>query len=333
MILGLVFNYNGNFNLSQKHLYNQGQKAMYALLQYARKYNLSVELQLCLFDKLVLPILTYNCEVWGYENTSLTENLHLKFLKYILKLKNSTPTIMIYGELGRYPLYIEIMGRILGYWLRLINSKPSKLNLKLYKICKNTVDLNLPRNSLFKWIHKIKSILQDLNESWLWNASINLNSNEIYRMKKHFTFILEKKYEVLWKEEVFRTPKCYLYRVYKSDFVKEKYFSKLSDAMSIALCRFRACNHKLPIESGRYLNIPRSERSCHLCNVNELCDEYLVIFKCEALNSLRQKYLPYYQRRIRQNTSVMALYNIFNTSERHLKKLTLFIINLTKLFT
>ena len=114
---------------------------------------------------------------------------------------------------------------------------------------------------------------------------------------------------------------------------KNSIFSKLSDAMSIALCRFRACNHKLPIESGRYLNIPRSERSCHLCNVNDLCDEYHVIFKCEALNSLRQKYLPYYQRRIRQNTSVMALYNIFNTSERHLKKLTLFIINLTKLFT
>ena len=305
---------------------------MYALVQYSRKYDLSIELQISLFDKLIKPILLYNCEIWGYGNTKLIETLHLEFSKYILKLKSSTPNIMVYGELGRYPLYIDIFSRMLCYWLKMINSKSSKLNVKLYQACKNIIGLNLSRNSRFKWLHKIKSILYEINESWLWNNEINLDTTNIYKLKRHFTNILEKQYAVDWKREVYISPKCYLYRIFKTDFEKEEYFSKLTKTMSISLCRFRTCNHKLPIESGRYLNIPRSERTCHLCNSNELCDEYHAIFKCVALNSWRQKYLPYYHIRRRQNTSVLALYNVFNTSITQLKKLTLFIMKLVKLF-
>ena len=38
--------------------------------------------------------------------------------------------------------------------------------------------------------------------------------------------------------------------------------------------KFRTCNHKLPIEVGRYTNTPRINRICHFCNNNTLCDEF-----------------------------------------------------------
>ena len=37
----------------------------------------------------------FGSEVWGFENLDLIERLHLKFLKYVLNLKSSTPDYMV----------------------------------------------------------------------------------------------------------------------------------------------------------------------------------------------------------------------------------------------
>ena len=56
---------------------------MYALISKARQLNLPVDLQLHLFDYLVLPIMMYGCEVWGYENIAILDKVHLKFCKLV----------------------------------------------------------------------------------------------------------------------------------------------------------------------------------------------------------------------------------------------------------
>jgi hypothetical protein len=42
--------------------------------------------------------------VWGFSNNDILEKIHLKFCKILLNLKTSTPSYMVYGELGRYPI-------------------------------------------------------------------------------------------------------------------------------------------------------------------------------------------------------------------------------------
>ena len=37
-------------------------------------------------------------------------------------------------------------------------------------------------------------------------------------------------------------------------------------ALRISFARFRLVNHKLPIERGRFENVPRHERECAVCN-------------------------------------------------------------------
>jgi hypothetical protein len=44
-------------------------------------------------------------------------------VKTILRLKVSTPNFMVYGELGRYPLEIDIKVRMISYWYKLIQGK------------------------------------------------------------------------------------------------------------------------------------------------------------------------------------------------------------------
>ena len=81
---------------------------MYDILNKGRIHNLSVSCQLDLFDKVIIPMLTYGSEIWGYENIDILEKLHVKFCKLLLNLKTSTPNFMLYGELGRYPLNITV---------------------------------------------------------------------------------------------------------------------------------------------------------------------------------------------------------------------------------
>ena len=104
--LGIVFNYNGKFNKAKKLLVDQGKRAMYALISKSRKLNLPIDIQIHLFDTLVMPILLYGCEIWGFENNDILEKLHLKFCKMILNISKRTPSCMVYGELGRFPLSV-----------------------------------------------------------------------------------------------------------------------------------------------------------------------------------------------------------------------------------
>ena len=89
--LGIVFNYNGTFVKHKKHVYDQGQKTMYALLRKIKLLHLPLDIQIGLFQNLVIPVLLYGCELYGYENIEIIERLQLKYLKYILGLKPSTP--------------------------------------------------------------------------------------------------------------------------------------------------------------------------------------------------------------------------------------------------
>ena len=50
----------------KKHVVNQARKALFVLYTTTRNLELSIECQLKLFDNLVLPILTYGCEVWWF---------------------------------------------------------------------------------------------------------------------------------------------------------------------------------------------------------------------------------------------------------------------------
>jgi len=53
---------------------------------------------------------------------------------------------MMYGELGRYFMDIEIKVRIISYWARLLTGKQSKLSFLIFKCM---YDLSLSNNINF----------------------------------------------------------------------------------------------------------------------------------------------------------------------------------------
>ena len=68
---------------------------MHVLFKRIRNLNISIDLQLHLLDYVILPIALYGCEIWGFENSQIVENLHYDFLRHIEGLKKV--------ELRRHP--------------------------------------------------------------------------------------------------------------------------------------------------------------------------------------------------------------------------------------
>ena len=64
-----------------KRILLRAKKAMHLLFVRINNLNLPIDLQLKLFDNTVLPILTYACEIWGYEDNKIIEGVHTEFLR------------------------------------------------------------------------------------------------------------------------------------------------------------------------------------------------------------------------------------------------------------
>ena len=96
--------------------------------------------------------------------------------------------------------------------------------------------------------------------------------------------------------------------------------------------KFRFSNHKLPIQSQRFIGIEREERVCELCNTGEIGDEFHYSFICndERIVSEREKYLSkYYIHR----PNVIKYHSLMNVkSFVKQKKLSRFIGFILKLF-
>ena len=98
-------------------------------------------------------ILGYSSEIWGHGKSKEIERIHLKFCKSILNVRTSTSNIGVYGELGRYPLYIARYIKNLKYWFKLLNTDNSLLKV-MYKL--SYEDCLPGKNS---WLTHVKQLL------------------------------------------------------------------------------------------------------------------------------------------------------------------------------
>ena len=80
---------------------------MHVLFKRIRNLDIPIDLQLYLFDHVILTIALYGFEIWGFENSQIIENLHNDFLRQIINLRKSTPIYMLHAELGRHPIQIK----------------------------------------------------------------------------------------------------------------------------------------------------------------------------------------------------------------------------------
>ena len=286
--LGTVFNYNGSFKKAIDKQLNQGKKVFYALLSKIKKLHIPLDISIELFNQLVVPVLTYGCEVWGAQDFNCLEILQRKFIKTILGVNRFTPTAMIYGETGVYPIAHTVNMRMINYYMRIVNGKPSKFSCIMYKVLRKQSQVH---NLDCKWINYVKKILDDLGMSNLWtfhgNGFSNAYVKEAVKLRSKDICMQE------WYEMKTTHAYCSFYDSIKIEHVQEKYLLLLDYRKRIALSKFRCRSNYLPISKTRFSGNIDESCICPLCPLHEVGDELHYLYKCPFFVEERQKYIDY----------------------------------------
>ena len=260
---------------------------------------------------MVKPVVCYNGEIWGVMNNVFNsksisqfwerigklsvENFQIKFCKSVLGVRPRAHNGAVMGELGRLPLFLNIIKSTLKYIIHLNDVKNERplLNAAIVE------DGNLCVSK--SWIKKVQKIVNFFQ----CNISKKLDCkyiDEIYNKMK-------TSYLVHWRkqlgDESCEEGKLYLYRRIKPHFRMEPYLKHVKNfKFRRALAAFRLSAHNLEIETGRYVydrnllgkkcSIQREDRFCCFCFNEFKCkvmgDEMHAILNCPQFNDVRQNF-------------------------------------------
>ena len=327
LYLGLKLNHNNKMKIAQKDIYDRASRAMFALLKKCNTLNLPVDVILDLFNKTIVPILSYGSEIWGFDEFELLQKLQLRFYKIVLKLRITTPSLMVFGETGHYPLWVEVKVKMLMYWFKLISfDNRDKLSSNVYKLLYSLYSSGKYENAYLKCI---RSCLIEVGLYHLW-LSQDVSYIKLSIFKSHIKQCYKDLFLQQWYSKLDNDSIYINYRLFKTSFKQEYFLKSLPNNSVFALVKFRCINNPLPVNSLRFTSIPRHERICNNCNMNEIGDEYHYLFTCPYYQEKRTELLPKYYIK---HPNVIKYSELLNSTESSLLfKLRQFICFINKSF-
>ena len=225
-----------------------------------------------------------------------------------MHLNSSTPSAIVYGEVGKLPLTNIIHKRMLSFWIRVSEDKNTKYSNIMYNLM---LKLHSTRGFCFPWCNKIKQLLDSCNMKNLW---LNQEQYSTKKLLKTTIFeALDKLEHRKWLNKVNTSNSGVTYRIFKQHLNFEMYIIKIPFSTRLYFSKFRCKNNKLPINKYRDDN-KNVDKTCQLCNSGDVGDEFHYLFMCNYFNNERKLYLAehYYKR---PNTLKMAeLFNIQNVN-------------------
>ena len=265
-------------------------KALNCLLYNTKKYCLKPKVLCQLFDTFVGSILSFSSEVWGFGKCKEIERIHLKFCKTLLKVKSSTCNMGVYGELGRYPLYISRYARIIKFWCE-INETDNILINTLHDSL-----LNDCRMGKKNWASNVKTLLDNFGFSYVWDNPFTVNWKSFPLIfKEHVNDVFKQE----WLNKISLSGSLILYKTSNSRLELRTIYMFCLSKLRINISKLRLSAHQLRIETGRYARnrLERALRLCTLCDKSDIEDEYHFVLVCPVYDS-RKKYIrPFYYKR------------------------------------
>ena len=266
-----------------------------------------------LFDSCVVPVLNYGSEIWGYKYYQKLETILHRLMKTFLGISKSTPTGMIIGDCGLYPLRISRKAHMIKYFHKLSLTPRDRLLWKVFSYAQ-----------IGTWCREVKTIIDETDLSAAYQNCSNWSSTALTTAVK--TRLWEN-YHHLWANDITNTSKLNLYRDIKHDISTELYVSCnfLSKHQRRMLAMCRAGTLPLEVEKGRWRGIPRHERICKQCDSGHV-EDIQHIFVCPKYINLRNILLHDIRRKIHEDSYELDIVEIL-TDNRILKLTANYIIS------
>ena len=305
--LGLNLNYNGSFVQTQKVQSQKGRKVKASLCNKVKNLHLNIVTSLSLFDSYVDPVLNYGSEVWAFCTGQDVEKVHTDYLRFVLRVFKHSSNVTLYSETGRFPLILKRKLCAIKYWAQILSTENCILKASYEYLYNN---ISSTHRTCKNWAASIKDELYKigLGEYWALQSVGNF---------KGFTRIVKQRLEDLFVQDsraiINASPKCLLYKQLDVQCLSGLQFylqKRLCTSFKSLLYKYRTSAHKLNIESGRFLNIPRNERKCQVCNLQDIEDEYHFILICPVYRDLRIQYIKSYYFRHPSMYKLVCLFDI-----------------------
>ena len=294
--LGTKFNYNGTFKKAEAKQVLQARKATYGLITRIKQLELTVEVSIELFERMINPILLYGSEIWGFDDTKQLQTFLNKTMRRFLRLHKTTPMCMINGELGLKEISEYIENRMLNFWCNIATGDERKMSSILYKWIKvlhdkEDKDDEDENSQKTNWIGKVKATLDKLQMPYLFDNV----TKECRNWFKNSTKVrLEDIYAKTWSDSVYDNASCLNYRAMTLVKKTQNYVLKLPKRYMYAMLKLKCVNNYMPIVAGRYSSTPVDDRLCTICQLNEIGDEFHYLFKCTFFSTQRARYIMRY---------------------------------------
>ena len=288
--LGLMISSRLSWHKATHTLAAQGKKALMSIKRVIYKCNgIDLKVAFELFDSMILPIVTYGAEIWGFTVYEKIEQVQYHFCKYVLGVSSNTSNHAVLGECGRHPLFIHYYLKCIKYWVKLLHMDNNRLPKATYNML-----YMMDQNGKINWVTNVKNILYKYGFGYVF-ISQNIGNCDIF-INSFKTRLMDCSVQE-WSTGVNNNSKLNYYTIFKSMLEPEKYLSCIEiKKYKIALTRFRCSNHNLEIEIGRRQNINKQERLCKFCvknGKNCIEDEYHFVCVCNLYQEIRTKYINY----------------------------------------
>lgn len=289
--LGIMFTSRLCWTMAQQTLASQALKAVNILKHISYKCRgLPPQTLLTLFDKMVLPVLLYGSEIWGYKSRIEIEKVQIKYCKFALGVGPSAANAAVLGDCGRVSIGVLSRLRCMKYWLKIIAMENSRLPRAGYNML-----YEHEQAGRVNWATKIKELLFAFGFGIVWFEQ-GVGNGKLFLLE--FESRLRDCAQQVWHMDLESNEKLELYRSCKSLLEPEKYLYCIEQNRFIhALARFRVSNHPLLIEKGRQLHLERDDRVCPFCidqDLRTVETEYHFVLICAQYVELRKKYIARY---------------------------------------
>ena len=162
--MGFVVNATKAMTFGTSFLVAAARKAMFAIRRQCALLGIMDPAMQCkLFDTLVLPILSYACEVWAVNPHvgAAAEVLHRSFLKHLLGVRTCTANEIVLADFGRFPLQVHFWQQTLRYHHRVVALDNSGLvKLAMVDGCTLSVSESVTAATNTGWQYYVESFLK-----------------------------------------------------------------------------------------------------------------------------------------------------------------------------
>ena len=281
--LGLTFSTGHSFAAAMEDTSIRAKKNTLEVLRALKKISCnSPEVFFKLFGAQIVPTLLYAAEIWGYRNYEQIERVHLFACKKFLHVRNKTPNDVVYGELGRYPLFITATVRFIKYWLKLLMQQDNFYSRKAYKML-----LALHNRGKTTWVSHVKLVLSTngFEQVWLFGCG------NVKPFIKELEERLRSSFCHRWCNHLDTSERLSVYNSYKHCFQRERYVDVLwMEVYRNCLAQFRMGVSQINLHRHRFSTIT-DNTTCPFCATQQETEIHFV-FQCPVYNQLRSKYLP-----------------------------------------